>query len=107
MPAARKTAPRATKAAAPKKPAAPRKPAAGVALSEAVERLDELQGRLQAAVEGLGQALAEAPRAEEFQPLADHIYEFARLAPPLLEPRVLLTEEVELGASLPEWRILG
>ena len=94
MPAARKTAPRATKAAAPKKPAAPRKPAAGVALSEAVERLAELQGRLQAAVEGLGQALAEAPRAEEFQPLADHIYEFARLAPPLLEslqeaPRLL------------------
>ena len=94
MPAARKTAPRATRAAAPKKPAAARKPAAGVALSEAVERLAELQGRLQAAVEGLGQALAEAPRAEEFQPLADHIYEFARLAPPLLEslqeaPRLL------------------
>lgn len=94
MPAARKTAPRATRAAAPKKPAAPRRPAAGAALSEAVERLAELQGRLQAAVEGLGQALAEAPRAEEFQPLADHIYEFARLAPPLLEslqeaPRLL------------------
>lgn len=95
MPAARKSAPRAaSKRAAPRKPTAPRQPAAGAALSGVVERLTDLQVRLQVAVDGLGQALAEAPRAEEFQPLADHIYEFARLAPPLLEslreaPRLL------------------
>ncbi len=90
MPAARK---RAAPAAAPKKPTR-RKPPGSGALPGAVERLGELATRLQAAVEGLGLALSEAPRADDFQPLADHIYEFARLAPRLLEslqeaPRLL------------------
>lgn len=33
----------------------------------------------------LREALAEVPRAADFQPLADHLYEFARIAPTLSE----------------------
>jgi hypothetical protein len=49
---------------------------AGGVLHEAAVRLDQLG-------EALDKALAEIPRAADFEPLAEHLYEFARQAPAL------------------------
>jgi hypothetical protein len=59
--------------------------------------------RLGELADGLQRALAEIPRAEDFQPLADHLYAFASLAPRLLEtlqdvPRVLAPLEATARA---------
>lgn len=40
---------------------------------------------LQRTAERLAQALADVPKADDFQPLADHLYEFAQTTPRLLE----------------------
>lgn len=48
-------------------------------------RLEALTARLEGLHEGLAHSLGELPRPDDFQPLADHLYEFARIAPPLLE----------------------
>lgn len=78
---------RATKATPKKKPStrpagAARKaarPAAGpVGMPSALARLE-------ASHEALREALQEVPKAADFQPLADHLYEFARIAPTLSE----------------------
>lgn len=42
-------------------------------------------GGLRRTAELLAAALADVPRAEQFQPLADHLYEFVRQAPSLVE----------------------
>ena len=73
--------PRARKARAPKASAAPQRelpaPAPeGVALGEAAERLERLGERL-------ALSLDEVPKAADFEPLAEHLYEFARQAPAL------------------------
>lgn len=47
--------------------------------------LQDLAERLTATSESLAGSLADAPKAADFQPLADHLYEFARNAPRLLE----------------------
>lgn len=47
--------------------------------------LQELAGRLTTTSESLAGSLQEAPKAADFEPLADHLYEFARNAPHLLE----------------------
>src|SRR5204862_8280836 len=41
--------------------------------------------RLAATCESLVQALADVPKASDFQPLADHLYTFAEQAPALLK----------------------
>ena len=41
--------------------------------------------RLEASCEALSRSLQEAPKAAEFQPLADHLYDFAQAAPGLVE----------------------
>jgi hypothetical protein len=41
--------------------------------------------KLAAACESLQQALAELPKPSDFQPLADHLYEFAQYAPALVK----------------------
>lgn len=48
-------------------------------------RLDALAARLESLHENMARSLGELPRPDDFQPLADHLYEFARMAPPLLE----------------------
>jgi ABC-type transporter Mla subunit MlaD len=73
-------APAAKKPAAEKKAPARRK-AAPRATVEAVP--DTVLLRLEAVVAALQAALAEVPRASEFEPLAEHLYEFARTAPTL------------------------
>ncbi len=68
--------------------------------------LRDLQGvtaSLGESVAAIREALAEVPRASEFQPLADHLYEFARVAPQFLEqaeaiPRVAGSIEASVKA---------
>jgi hypothetical protein len=69
-------APARKKAAVPA-PRAPRK----AKLATAPE--PDVTARLEALVGALQAALAEVPRASEFEPLAEHLYEFARTAPAL------------------------
>jgi hypothetical protein len=84
MAARRKSAPEP----APKAKRAPRAAPAAVkakpARQAAVPRADPTT-RLHAATEKLEAALAELPRGAEFEPLAEHLYEFARMAPALVE----------------------
>jgi ABC-type transporter Mla subunit MlaD len=54
-------------------------------LQAAVEALREVAARLGGHCDNLSRALAEIPRADDFQPLADHLYDFARTAPHLVE----------------------
>jgi DNA repair ATPase RecN len=72
-------------------------------------RLDSLATRLENVHDSLARSLGELPRADDFQPLADHLYEFARIAPPLLEsladvPRALgpIQESVRVLEQLGE-----
>jgi hypothetical protein len=78
VPAARKSSPSTARKG--KKPAkteaASPGPEGGDALQAAAARLDELG-------EHLDKALGEIPRATDFEPLAEHLYEFARQAPAL------------------------
>jgi hypothetical protein len=55
------------------------------ALDETLARLERVASRFEAGCDSLTRALGEMPRPDDFQPLADHLYEFARTAPPLLE----------------------
>jgi hypothetical protein len=66
------------------------------AQTEAIERLhgpatapvrtpDEVVARLSQSADLLSSTAAELPRADDFQPLADHLYAFAESAPRLLE----------------------
>jgi hypothetical protein len=80
----------ARRAAAPKKPApAPRarKRAAttAVPVAAADPATAALVQRLAATCEMLVQALADVPKASDFQPLADHLYTFAEQGPALLK----------------------
>jgi len=91
--------PRRSDPAEPKAPAKPRarttrrkaadKVAAGdgalIPAAEALQQLQEVTARLTSNAEALAQSLGETPKPDDFQPLADHLYEFARIAPPLLE----------------------
>ncbi|MGE0454425.1 MAG: hypothetical protein AB7O37_23595 [Vicinamibacteria bacterium] len=53
---------------------------------EAIEGLRaEVAALRESSAAALREALAEVPKAEDFQPLADHLYEFAQSAPRLLE----------------------
>jgi len=76
VPASRKSSPATRKPAkaAPAEEAS--RPDSGDALHAAAARLDELG-------ESLDRALGEIPRAADFEPLAEHLYEFARQAPAL------------------------
>jgi ABC-type transporter Mla subunit MlaD len=49
------------------------------------DRLDAVLARMTAACESLERAAAEAPKASDFEPLAEHLYSFAISAPKLLE----------------------
>lgn len=49
------------------------------------DRMPDSLARLEASHEALRAALQEVPKAADFQPLADHLYEFARIAPTLSE----------------------
>lgn len=54
-------------------------------LGSVVEALREVTLRLGAHCDALSRSLGEIPRADDFQPLADHLYEFARTAPRIVE----------------------
>jgi tetratricopeptide (TPR) repeat protein len=51
----------------------------------ALKTLAHEVGRVRECAELLGFALKDAPRADDFQPLADHLYEFAQTTPKLLK----------------------
>jgi hypothetical protein len=92
MAAARKRpAPKAKKgrvssrAAAPAAPGAPPPDDAVAALRAEVAALAEVVARLSASADQMSATAAELPRADDFQPLADHLYAFAQSAPRLLE----------------------
>lgn len=77
---------RASRTAAPTKKKAPAKPAARARTTRpAPIGLPGALARLESSHEALREALAEVPTAADFQPLADHLYEFARIAPTLSE----------------------
>jgi hypothetical protein len=70
----------ASKKSAPKKKAGA-KPS--TARKAAPAGLPTALARLESSHEALREALNEVPRAADFQPLADHLYEFAQIAPTL------------------------
>jgi DNA repair ATPase RecN len=76
---------------APKRRAPARPPAATAAddtiaaLRAEVAALSQMVARLGASADLMSATAAELPRADDFQPLADHLYEFAQSAPRLLE----------------------
>jgi hypothetical protein len=79
-------------ASKPTKRRAPAHPAAAVpagdaiaALREEVAALSQMVARLGASADLMSATAAELPRADDFQPLADHLYAFAQSAPRLLE----------------------
>jgi hypothetical protein len=55
------------------------------ALRAEVAALSQVVARLGASADLMSATAAELPRADDFQPLADHLYAFARSAPRLLE----------------------
>jgi ABC-type transporter Mla subunit MlaD len=69
-----------------------RRPAPAPPAAAEDEALRELLARLTATCDTLAQALHEAPKASDFQPLADHLYEFAQVAPQLLQSLHELSE---------------
>src|SRR5580765_5483246 len=71
-------APARTKAAAPADDAV-------AALRAEVAALSQVVARLGASADLMSATAAELPRADDFQPLADHLYAFAQSAPRLLE----------------------
>ncbi len=83
-------APRAKRA----KPKAEKRGAAGAAPAPAADGV----ARIEAAIAGLraevAAALAEVPKAEDFQPLADHLYAFAESAPRLIRSLEAVTSSV-------------
>jgi ABC-type transporter Mla subunit MlaD len=90
MAAARKrSAPKAPKGRKPSRPAsaAPTPPADDTiaALRAEVAALSQVVARLGASADLMSATAAELPRADDFQPLADHLYAFAQSAPRLLE----------------------
>jgi len=74
---------------ASRRASAPEPPAAAAPghtdLAAAVEALRALGDRLATGWSSVAHAIDELPRVADFQPLADHLYEFARTAPALLE----------------------
>jgi hypothetical protein len=67
-------------------PSEPPPPVPGPAdLLAAVETLRALGDRLAEGWRSVAHSIDELPRVSDFQPLADHLYEFARTAPELLE----------------------
>lgn len=54
-------------------------------LAEALRALRDLAEGLRAHGDSLREAVQEIPRAADFQPLADHLYELARTAPTMIE----------------------
>jgi hypothetical protein len=81
------------RATAPKKKAPGPRVRAQAGLAEAApDRSLEVVARLTATCESLLQALAEVPKASDFQPLADHLYDFAQQAPALLTAMEKLPE---------------
>jgi hypothetical protein len=74
----------ATRAVGPRKrPSKPPTTAAPPKAGEEAAVLQQAAGRLAQIGESLEKALAEVPRAADFEPLAEHLYEFARQAPAL------------------------
>jgi hypothetical protein len=78
---------------------APAKPAAARARKPArltpTARLETLAERFEAACDSLARSLADVPRPDDFQPLADHLYSFASTAPGLADS----LQEVPRAAS--------
>jgi hypothetical protein len=56
---------------------------------------DRAIAQLQRSTETLGAALADVPKAQDFQPLADHLYTFAESAPRLIESLESIRSAVE------------
>jgi hypothetical protein len=73
------------KAAIKRAPASTLVEVSGAALGAAVARLAEVAEELQAAQVNLQDALFHMPRASEYEPLAEPLRAFARLAPSLVE----------------------
>jgi len=91
-PSPKKPRPRAARAAtaqgvsrAARKPAARAEEPAPDALGASLARLERVAARFESGCDSLARALDEMPRPDDFQPLADHLYEFARSAPQLVE----------------------
>jgi hypothetical protein len=59
--------------------------ASGRPLDEATRSLEGIAERLDALSRRLESSLGETPKPADFQPLADHLYEFARTAPAVVE----------------------
>ena len=55
------------------------------ALRAEVAALSQVVARLSASADQMSATAAELPRADDFQPLADHLYAFAQSAPRLVE----------------------
>jgi len=87
MATARKRPPsKPTKSPAPARAkAAPPADDAVAALRAEVAALSQVVARLGASADLMSATAAELPRADDFQPLADHLYAFAQSAPRLLE----------------------
>lgn len=79
------TAPAKPRARSVRQPATRTETPASDALGEALARLERVAARFEAGCDSLARSLDDLPRPDDFQPLADHLYEFARSAPPLLE----------------------
>lgn len=78
----------ATPRATARKPAARARAtpaAAAEGFDAALTRIEAAAARFESGCDSLARSLAELPRPDDFQPLADHLYEFARTAPPLVE----------------------
>lgn len=81
---ARRTPPREAKKTSPARGEAPR-------------RLAELAAHLGAVGERLSQSVSEIPRAADFEPLAEHLYEFASNAPLLVSSLREISETLQFA----------
>ena len=72
-------------AASPAVTSAPPEDGSVAALRAEVAALAAVVARLSASADQMSATAAELPRADDFQPLADHLYAFAQSAPRLLE----------------------
>ena len=81
--AARRKTPDAVPATSRRK--APARPKAERAARKAAVSAPDLETRLGSAVDRLQAAVAEIPRGAEFEPLAEQLYEIARVAPALVD----------------------
>ena len=66
-------------------PKAPRKRASRAAAPPVDDRVTDALARLPDLVERLEALIAEVPKADQFEPLAEHIYSFAQTGPRLME----------------------